>query len=109
MVDAILFLARTGCQRRYLPERFGPWGGVWQQWRRWRANGVWERAMERLRIEIRVAHNRKPGPSMVMIDPQAVRGGRNGPTFHNQGGRGGRTLGAKPSILIEFLGLPVAA
>ncbi|MCV0403890.1 MAG: transposase [Chloroflexi bacterium] len=33
-------LARTGCQWRYLPERYGEWGAVWQQWRRWRANGA---------------------------------------------------------------------
>jgi putative transposase len=25
MVEAILFLARTGCQWRYLPERYGSW------------------------------------------------------------------------------------
>ena len=47
-------------------------------------------------------------PSMVMIDAQVVRGGRFGPTFHNAGGRGGRTIGAERSILIEILGLPLA-
>ncbi len=45
MVDAMLFIARTGCQWRYLPERYGTWTAVWAQWRRWRANGVWARAM----------------------------------------------------------------
>ena len=25
MVDAMLFIGRTGCQWRYLPERYGPW------------------------------------------------------------------------------------
>ena len=34
MVEAILFLARTGCQWRYLPDRYPPWEAVWQQWRR---------------------------------------------------------------------------
>lgn len=47
-------------------------------------------------------------PTMVMIDAQTVRGGRAGPTFHDAGGRGGRTIGAKRSILIEYLGLPLA-
>jgi len=45
IVDAILFLARTGCQWRYLPDRYPPWEAVWQQWRRWRDSGVWEKAM----------------------------------------------------------------
>src|SRR5450759_1339995 len=40
MVEAILFLARTGIQWRYLPDRYPPWEAVWQQWRRWRENGV---------------------------------------------------------------------
>ena len=30
MVDAMLFIARTGCQWRYLPERYPPWGAVWK-------------------------------------------------------------------------------
>src|SRR5438128_7501713 len=45
MVDAILFIGRTGCQWRYLPERYGAWTAVWAQWRRWRSNGVWERRL----------------------------------------------------------------
>ncbi|MGH2967148.1 MAG: transposase [Solirubrobacterales bacterium] len=36
MVDAVLFLARTGCQWRYLPDNYPPWEAVWQQWRRCR-------------------------------------------------------------------------
>ena len=107
VVEAILFLARTGCQWRYLPGSYPPWPAVWQQWRRWRDNGVWERAMSRLARIIRARHKRTADPSMVMIDAQTVRGGRFGPTFHNAGGRGGRTVGAKRSILIEILGLPV--
>jgi len=108
IVDAILFLARTGCQWRYLPDRYPPWEAVWQQWRRWRDSGVWEKAMARLAYEVRRRHKRRAQPSMVMIDAQTVRGGRFGPTFHNAGGRGGRTVGAKRSILVEILGLPVA-
>src|SRR5437867_1585464 len=63
MVDAMLFLGRTGCEWRYLPERYGSWGAVWQQWRRWRANGVWERAMARLVQVVRLKYERVPLPS----------------------------------------------
>ena len=34
MVDALPFIGRTGCQWRYLPERFPPWEAVWAQCRR---------------------------------------------------------------------------
>ena len=32
-----------------------------------------------------------------------------GPTFHPAGGRGGQTIGTKRTILVEILGLPLAA
>lgn len=108
MVNAILFIARTGCQWRYLPDIYPPWEAVWQQWRRWRASGVWAAAMEKIAEIIRKRHGRTATPSMVMIDGQTVRGRRAGPTFHEKGGRGGRTNGAKRSVVIDILGLPLA-
>ena len=108
MVDAILWLARTGCQWRHLPDRFPDWQAVWTQWRRWRDSGSWAAAMRVLAREIRLWHKRKADPTMVMIDGQTVKGGRAGPTFHEAGGRGGYTRGAKRTILIDILGLPLA-
>jgi putative transposase len=64
--------------------------------------------MRLLAQEIRLKKNRQADPTMVLIDGQTVRGGRAGPTFHSAGGRGGRTIGAKRSIVIEILGLPLA-
>ena len=42
MVDAMLFIGRTGIQWRYLPERYGAWSAAWAQWRRvqWPLNGA---------------------------------------------------------------------
>ena len=108
IVDAILWVARTGCQWRYLPARFPDWQAVWSQWRRWRDKGTWAAAMRVLAKEIRLRCKRKADPTMVMIDAQTVKGGRAGPTFHEAGGRGGYTRGAKRTILIEILGLPLA-
>lgn len=109
MVDAMLFIGRTGVQWRYLPERYGSWTAVWAQWRRWRANGVWAAAMRRLAAVVRWFHGREPVPSMVMVDAQTVKGARYGPTFHEPGGRGGHTNGTKRTLLVEILGLPLAA
>jgi transposase len=80
IVDAILWVARTGCQWRYLPARFPDWQAVWSQWRRWRDKGTWAAAMRVLAREIRLRHNRRADPTMVMIDGQTVKGGRAGPT-----------------------------
>ena len=45
VVDAMLYIAQTGCQWRYLPASFGPWTRVWSQFRRWSRNGTWARAL----------------------------------------------------------------
>jgi len=109
MVNAVLYQARTGCQWRYLPGHFGPWGAIWQQLRRWRDSGVWEQALTLLRRAVRTKAGRDPEPSMVMLDCQAVKGGRGGPGFHEAGGKYGGTFGAKRTVLINYLGLPVVA
>jgi hypothetical protein len=46
---------------------------------------------------------------MIMLDRQTVKGGRGGPGFHEAGGTYGGTFGAKRTLLIDYLGLPVAA
>jgi len=109
MVNAVLYQARTGCQLRYLPAEFGPWGAVWQQFRRWRAKGVWAAAMDRIRRAACVKAGRDPEPSMDMLDSQTAKGGRGGPTFHEAGGKFGATFGAKRTLFVDYLGLPVAA
>jgi hypothetical protein len=108
VVDAILFLARTGLPVA-TPPIFLPAVGS-------RLAAVAALAQER-RLGEGDDADRHPHPhatratakpTMVMIDAQTVRGGRAGPTFHEAGGRGGRTNGTKRSIVIEILGLPLA-
>src|SRR5688572_21781471 len=106
MVEAILWLARTGAQWRELPERFGPWLGVWSQWRRWRDSGAWSRAMEVLSRDVRVRAGRDPEPSLLMVDAQTTKGRRAGPGFHERGGAGGRTRGTKRTVVFDVMGLP---
>jgi transposase len=65
MVNPVLYQARTGCQWRYLPEEFGCWGAIWQQFTRWRDNHVWSEALDRLCRAMRVHAGRDPEPSMV--------------------------------------------
>ena len=65
--------------------------------------------MMRLAVVVRMLHDREPFPSMVMVDAQTVKGARYGPTFHEAGGPGGRTRGTKRTLLVDILGLPVAA
>src|SRR5262245_41202046 len=42
-LEALLFLADSGCKWRQLPERFRPWDAVYNRFRRWLDAGVFER------------------------------------------------------------------
>jgi transposase len=49
IVDALLWLGRTGAPWRDLPERFGPWRTVATRFYRWTRSGLWERLLAELR------------------------------------------------------------
>src|SRR4030042_5659416 len=42
IVNAILYVTRTGCQWRMLPKNFPPWQTVYGYFWRWNRNGLWE-------------------------------------------------------------------
>jgi transposase len=48
MVDAIVWILRTGAPWRDLPKRFGPWQSVYTRFRRWTRQGVWSQVLEKL-------------------------------------------------------------
>ncbi len=48
IVDGILYVARTGCQWRQLPNDCPPWKTVYDHFRNWNLRGVWERALDEI-------------------------------------------------------------
>lgn len=42
-LNGILFRTRTGIPWRDLPERYGHWNTAYKRFRRWSADGTWER------------------------------------------------------------------
>lgn len=43
IVDAVLYVLKTGIPWEYLPARYGKSNSVWKRFDRWWAAGVWER------------------------------------------------------------------
>lgn len=48
-LEALLYLIRTGCPWRDLPEELGYWHAVYMRFRRWEERGVWQRLWENLK------------------------------------------------------------
>ncbi|MFV2087527.1 transposase [Micromonospora sp. LOL_021] len=68
IVDAILYVVKTGCSWRQLPADFPPWETVYGQYRKWEQRRVTEWIVDRLREEVRVRARRDPDPSAGIID-----------------------------------------
>ena len=73
IVNALLYVARTGCQWRALPHDFPPWATVYWYFRRWKADGTFDRLMDLLRGDLRQAHGRQRQPSVAILDSQSVK------------------------------------
>lgn len=73
IVNAILYVLRTGCQWRALPHDLPPWGTVWWYFRTWRDVGLWEHVNTALREQTRGRVGRQPTPSAAILDSQSAK------------------------------------
>jgi putative transposase len=73
IVDALFYMARSGCAWRMLPHDFPPWGLVSNYFYTWRDAGLLERIHELLRVDVRRLDDREPTPSAGIIDSQSVK------------------------------------
>lgn len=73
VMDAILFILRTGCQWRALGKDFPPRSTVQRYFYRWRDDGTWQWINRRLLMLVRTGQGRKAIPSAGIIDSQSVK------------------------------------
>ena len=73
VVNAILYVLRSGCPWRMLPHDLPPWQTSYKYFRNWIRDGTWERLHESLRPQVREAEGRNPEPSAAIIDSQSVK------------------------------------
>jgi len=106
VVNAILYLNRTGCQWRALPKDYPPWSTVSDYFRAWRRDGVWQRVNDALRARVRRRAGRRRSPRTARLDSQSVKGGGAGGASGFDGGK--RVTGRKRHIAVDSLGLLLA-
>src|SRR5437763_11881965 len=106
VVDAILYILRTGCQWRYLPGDLPPKSTVWRYFDRWRRGGTLDTIDDLLRRKVRAAEKPYHPRTTASVDSQSVdatSGGeqRGRDNFKNVDGR-------KRHIVVDSMGLLLA-
>ena len=82
IINALLWLAKTGAPWRDLPERYGPWRSVATRFYRWTESGLWQRLLAA--VQSRADAKGDVDWSVHMVDGSSIRAHR-----HAAGAKGG--------------------
>jgi len=78
-LNAIFYLLRTGCPWRYLPrDGFPPRSTVYNIFRNFQKDGVWEAIWQRLHMDLREEMEREASPTAAIIDSQSLKSSEKG-------------------------------
>ena len=105
VVNAILYITRSGCQWRMLPHEFPNFRTVHDYHTRWQFNGTWHAITDALRRPVRREQHPDAGedPATARIDSQSVKSAGQSGEVGIDGGK--RVKGRKRHIAVDSLGL----
>jgi putative transposase len=104
VLNALLYLLRTGCPWRLLPREFPPRSTVYGYFRRFWEEGIWSTIQTTLLVAARERAGREASPTAGIIDSQSVRTTEAGGP---PGDAGKKVSGRKRHLLTDTLGLPL--
>jgi transposase len=87
VLNALLYVLRTGCPWRALPTDLPPWRTAYWYFMAWKKGGTFDRLNDLLRGDLRAAEGRHRQPSAAILDSQSVKTTE----------RGGRRVATRPS------------
>ena len=107
IINAILYLVKTGCQWRMLPKDFAPWQLVYYYFNTWKKQEIFELIQESLVQKIRLKEGKQDQPTVGIIDAQSVKS-----TLVSSESRGfdagKRVKGIKRHMIVDTLGMVLA-
>lgn len=103
VMNAVLYLATSGCQWRMLPKDFPPLSTVQGYFYDWRNQGLFETINHLLVMSARDLEDREASPTAVVIDSQSVKTTESGGICGFDAGK--KVKGRKRHIVTDTLGL----
>ena len=107
IVDAIMYVVRTGCAWRHLPSDFPPWQTVFGYFTTWRKAGIVRAMHDRLRDAVWDGAGRDPMVSAGIVDAQSVKGSATVGVASRGYDAGKKVNGRKRHVVVDTLGLLV--
>ena len=108
IVNAILYVARTGMAWEYLPHDFPPAKTVYDYYAKWEKDGTTARIHDLLRSRVREALGRDAEPSAAVLDAQSVKTSCNVRESEQGIDAAKKIKGRKRHIATDTLGLLLA-
>jgi len=103
VVEAIFYLTKNNVTWRDLPKEYPCWQTLYWYFRKWAGDGTWELIANELTLLHRIKNDKRPLPTVAIIDSQSVK---NTATATAQIGIDGGKLikGRKRTLLVDTMG-----
>lgn len=73
IINAMLYMTRSGCSWRMLPHDFPDYNLIYYYFHQWSGDGTLEQINRKLRCQLRISEGCDPEPSAAIIDSQSVK------------------------------------